>query len=70
MTNIFIDISIILEHRSKVVKGVFVWYHLTIKSNIPYSCVVAHKLHFMYSILDLLNLKYFASKVHLHNFNF
>jgi hypothetical protein len=32
--------------------------------------VVALKSHFMYSVLDLLSLKYFASKVHLHNSNF
>jgi hypothetical protein len=32
--------------------------------------VVALKSHFMYSVLDLLSLKHFASKVHLHNSNF
>jgi hypothetical protein len=32
--------------------------------------MVALKSHFMYSILDLLNLKYFASKVCLYNFDF
>jgi hypothetical protein len=36
----------------------------------PSSCVVALKSHFMYSVLDLLRLKPFASKVRLHNFNF
>jgi hypothetical protein len=35
MTNIFIDIPILLEHRSQVAKGVFLWYHLTIESSIP-----------------------------------
>jgi hypothetical protein len=35
MTNIFIDIPILLEHRSQVAKGVFLRYHLTIESNIP-----------------------------------
>jgi hypothetical protein len=35
MTNIFIDISILLEHRSQVAKGVFLGYYLTIESNIP-----------------------------------
>jgi hypothetical protein len=35
MTNIFIDIFILLEHRSQVEKGVFFVYHLTIESNIP-----------------------------------
>jgi hypothetical protein len=35
MTNIFINISILLEHRSQVAKGVFLEYHLTIESNIP-----------------------------------
>jgi hypothetical protein len=35
MTNIFIDIPILLEHRSQVAKGVFLGYHLTIESNIP-----------------------------------
>jgi hypothetical protein len=36
MTNIFIDIPIllVLEHRSHVVKDVFLGYHLTIESNI------------------------------------
>jgi hypothetical protein len=34
MTNIFIDIPILLEHRSHVVKDVFLGYHLTIESNI------------------------------------
>jgi hypothetical protein len=70
MTNIFIDIPILLEHRSQVVKGVFLGYLLTIESNIPSSCVVALKSHFMYFALDLLNLKPFASKVRLHNSNF
>jgi hypothetical protein len=32
MTNIFIDIPILLEHRSQVAKGVFLGYHLTINS--------------------------------------
>jgi hypothetical protein len=35
MTKIFIDIPILLEHQSQVVKGVFLRYHLTIESNIP-----------------------------------
>jgi hypothetical protein len=35
MTNIFIDIPILLEHRSQVSKGVFLGYHLTIESKIP-----------------------------------
>jgi hypothetical protein len=34
MTNIFINILILLEHRSQVVKCVFLGYHLTIESNI------------------------------------
>jgi hypothetical protein len=34
MVNIFIDIPILLEHRSQVVKGVFLKYHLIIESNI------------------------------------
>jgi hypothetical protein len=34
MSNIFIDIPILLEHRSQIAKGVFLWYHLTIESNI------------------------------------
>jgi hypothetical protein len=70
MTKIFIDIPILLEHRSHVAKGVFLGYHLTIESNIPSSCVVTLKSHFMYSVLDLLSLKHLASKVHLHNSNF
>jgi hypothetical protein len=35
MINIFIDIPNLLKHQSQVAKGVFVGYHLTIKSNIP-----------------------------------
>jgi hypothetical protein len=70
MTSIFIDILILLEHRSQVAKCVFLKYHLTIESNIPLYYMVALKLYFMYSILDLLNLNPFASKVHLHNSNF
>jgi hypothetical protein len=35
MTNIFIYIPILLEHRSQVAKDVFLWYHLIIESNIP-----------------------------------
>jgi hypothetical protein len=35
MTNIFIDVPILLEHCSEVAKGVFLGYHLTIESNIP-----------------------------------
>jgi hypothetical protein len=35
MSNIFIDIPILLKHRSQVEKGVFLEYHLTIESNIP-----------------------------------
>jgi hypothetical protein len=59
MANIFINIPILLEHRSQVVKYVFLGYHLTIESNIPLpsSCVVVLKSHFMYSVLDLLSLK-------------
>jgi hypothetical protein len=34
MTNTFIDIPILLEHRSQVAKGIFIGYHLTIESNI------------------------------------
>jgi hypothetical protein len=34
MTNIFIDIPILLEHRSQIAKDVFLRYHLTIESNI------------------------------------
>jgi hypothetical protein len=70
MTNIFIDIPILLEHQSQVANGVFLGYLLTIESNIPSSSVVALKSHFMYFILDLPSLKHFASKVHLHNSNF
>jgi hypothetical protein len=33
MPNIFINIPILLEHRSQVAKGVFLGYHLTIESN-------------------------------------
>jgi hypothetical protein len=35
MTKIFIDISILLKHRSQVAKGIFFGYHLIIESNIP-----------------------------------
>jgi hypothetical protein len=70
MTNIFIDTPILLKHRSQVTKYVFLKYHLTIESNIPSSYVVALKLYFMYSILDLLSLKFIVSKVRLHNSNF
>jgi hypothetical protein len=51
MTNIFIDIPILLEHQSQVVKGVFLGYHLTIESNIPLLLydsieITLHVLHF------------------------
>jgi hypothetical protein len=51
MTNIFIDILILLEHRSQVAKGVFLRYHLTIESNIPIFLsdsteITLHVLHF------------------------
>jgi hypothetical protein len=36
MSNILIDIPILLEHRSQVAKCVFLVYHLTIESNIPF----------------------------------
>jgi hypothetical protein len=35
MTNVFINITILLEHQSQVAKGVFLEYHVTIESNIP-----------------------------------
>jgi hypothetical protein len=35
MTNIFINIPILLEHRFQVTKDVFLVYHRTIESNIP-----------------------------------
>jgi hypothetical protein len=70
MTKIFIDILILLEHRSQVAKGVFFGYYLTMSLTSPSFCVVALKSHFMYSLLDLLSLKPFASKVRLHNSNF
>jgi hypothetical protein len=35
MANTFIDISILLKHRSQIAKCVFLGYHLTIESNIP-----------------------------------
>jgi hypothetical protein len=54
ITNIFIDIPILLEHRSQVAKNVFLGYQLTTE----------------YSVLDLLSLKLFASKVCLHKSNF
>jgi hypothetical protein len=47
MTNIFIDIPILLKHQSQVVKCVFLGYHLTIKCNTS-SYVVALESHFMY----------------------
>jgi hypothetical protein len=34
MTNIFINILILLKHRFQVAKDVFLEYHLTIESNI------------------------------------
>jgi hypothetical protein len=51
MTNIFIDISILLEHRSQVVKCVFLGYHLTIESSISLLLsgsteITLHVLHF------------------------
>jgi hypothetical protein len=58
------------KHRSQLVKVVFLGYHLTNESNIASSCVVALKSHFKYSILDVLSLKPFDSKVLLHNSNF
>jgi hypothetical protein len=70
MTNIFVNILIILEHRSHVAKCVFLGYHLTIESNILSSCVVALKSHFIYFVLEILSLKSFASKVRLYNSNF
>jgi hypothetical protein len=35
MTNIFINILILLKHQLQVVKYVFLIYHLTIESNTP-----------------------------------
>jgi hypothetical protein len=51
MTNIFIDIPILLEQRSQVAKGVFLRYHLTVKSNIPLLLrgsteIILHVLYF------------------------
>jgi hypothetical protein len=34
MINIYVDIPILLEHRSQIEKYVFLGYHLTIESNI------------------------------------
>jgi hypothetical protein len=70
MTNIFIDIPILLEHQSQVSKDVFLRCHLTIKSNIHSFYVVVLKLYFTYFVLDLLSLIHFSFKVHLHNSNF
>jgi hypothetical protein len=36
MTKIFINIPILLKHRSQVAKGVFLGYHLTIESNLAH----------------------------------
>jgi hypothetical protein len=38
MTNIFIDIPMLLEHRSQVAKCVFLGYHLTIESDDIFYC--------------------------------
>jgi hypothetical protein len=46
MTNIFVDIPVLLEHRSKVVKCVFLGYHLTIESNIPFLLCVSTEITF------------------------
>jgi hypothetical protein len=52
MTNIFIDVPILLEHRSQIVKGVFLGYHLTIESSIPLLLrgraeIILHILYFI-----------------------
>jgi hypothetical protein len=69
MTNIFIDIPILLEHRSQVAKRVFFGYHLTIKSNIPLLCgsieITLYVLYFRPT-----KPKTFYSKVRLHNSKF
>jgi hypothetical protein len=69
MTNIFIYIPILLEHRPEVAKSVFLGYHLTIESNISLlrgsTKITLHLLCFIPT-----KPKTFASKVHLHNSNF
>jgi hypothetical protein len=59
-----------MDYQSQVLKGVFLGYHLTIKSNISSFYVVALKSYFTYFVLDLLSLKHFVFKVRLYNSNF
>jgi hypothetical protein len=70
MTNIFIDIPII-RSRASIPSSEMCLFCITwlLSLTSPSSYVVALKSHFMYSVLDLLCLKPFASKVHLHNSN-
>uniref|UniRef100_A0A0A9HSW1 Uncharacterized protein n=1 Tax=Arundo donax TaxID=35708 RepID=A0A0A9HSW1_ARUDO len=46
MAHIFIDVTILLQHRSQISKGIFLRYHLSIKANlillVPSSTKIAH----------------------------
>jgi hypothetical protein len=71
MTNISIDILIILEHQFQVVKCVFVEYHLIIESNIL--LLLCGSTEITLHVLCFRPPKpktFFTSKVYLHNSNF
>jgi hypothetical protein len=59
MTNIFIDILILLEHRSQVVKDIFLRYHLTIESNISLLLCGTTEIT-LHVVLNLLSLNFFC----------
>jgi hypothetical protein len=69
MTNIFIDPSVTLQHWSQISKCVI---HTTCPSKLtsPSSELSSLNWHLIYSILVLLNLKPFDSKICFHNSSF
>jgi hypothetical protein len=61
MTNIFINILILLKHQLQVVKYVFLIYHLTIESNTPHLLygsteITFYILHFRHTKLKIFYL--------------
>jgi hypothetical protein len=59
MANIFINITISLKHRSQITEDVLLWYYLALP-----------KSHLIYSVLVLLILNPFDSRVWRHNSSF
>jgi hypothetical protein len=70
MINIFIDLSIILQYRSQILKCVIHGYHSSIQTNIFIIWFFSLNKHLIYSILVLLGPNPFDYKVYLHNSNF